>query len=32
MADNMDAALALAERCPYLEIGTIEVAEILEIK
>jgi hypothetical protein len=32
MADNMDAALALAERCPYLEIGTIEVAEVLEMK
>src|ERR1700730_4083598 len=27
MADSMDAALELAQQCPYLEIGTIEVAE-----
>ena len=26
-ADSMDAALEMVKRCPYLEIGTIEVAE-----
>jgi hypothetical protein len=32
MADNMEAALELAKCCPYLEIGTIEVAEVMEMK
>lgn len=32
MASSMDAALELAQRCPYLEIGTIEVAQVLEMK
>ena len=27
-ADSMAAALQLAKACPYLEIGTIEVAEV----
>ncbi len=30
-ADNMDAALEMAKGCPYLEIGTIEVAEVKEM-
>lgn len=30
-ADSMDAALELARRCPYLEHGTIEVAEVKKI-
>jgi hypothetical protein len=32
MADNMDAALEMAQRCPYLVYGTIEVAEVVEMK
>jgi hypothetical protein len=32
VSDNMDAALALAQRCPFLDIGMIEVAEIMEMK
>ena len=32
MADNMDAALEMAQRCPYLVYGTIEVAEVMEMK
>ena len=31
-ADNMDAALEIARRCPFLEIGTIEVAEAMEMR
>src|SRR5262249_60288772 len=31
-ADSMDAALEIAQRCPYLDIGTIEVAEVMEMK
>ena len=27
-ADSMDAALEMAKVCPYLELGTIEVAEV----
>jgi hypothetical protein len=27
-ADNMDAALEMAKGCPFLEIGTLEVAEV----
>lgn len=30
-ADNMDAAIAIAKRCPHLDIGTIEVAEAMEM-
>jgi hypothetical protein len=32
MADNMDAALKMAQRCPYVDHGTIEVAEVMEMK
>jgi YCII-related domain len=31
-ADSLDAAVALARQCPFLEIGTIEVAEAMEMK
>ena len=30
LADNMDAALKIAQSCPFLEIGAIEVAEAME--
>ena len=30
-ADSMDAALEMAKGCPHLEIGTIEVAEVMEM-
>ncbi len=30
-ADSMDAALEMAKGCPYLEYGTIEVAEVKEM-
>lgn len=30
-AGSMDAALAIAEGCPYLEYGTIEVAQAMEM-
>ena len=32
LADNMDAALDIEQRCPFLEIGTIEVAEAMEMR
>lgn len=32
LADNMDAALDIAQRCPFLEIGTIEIAEAVEMR
>ena len=32
LADNMDAALDIARRCPFLDIGTIEVAEAMEMR
>ena len=32
LADNMEAALDIAKRCPFLEIGTIEVAEAMEMR
>jgi hypothetical protein len=32
LADNVDAALDIAQRCPFLEIGTIEVAEAMEMR
>jgi hypothetical protein len=30
-ADTMDAALDIAKRCPFLDIGAIEVAEVKEM-
>jgi hypothetical protein len=30
-ADGMDVALEMAKRCPWLEMGTIEVAEVREM-
>jgi hypothetical protein len=30
-ADNMDEALEIAKECPFLEVGTLEVAEITEM-
>ncbi len=30
-ADNMEAALEMAKRCPHLEHGTVEVAEVMEM-
>ena len=30
-ADNMDAALEMAKACPFVEMGTIEVAEAMEL-
>lgn len=30
-ANNMDDALKIAKRCPFLEIGTLEVAEVREM-
>ncbi len=29
--DSMDAALEMAKACPFLEIGTVEVAEVMEM-
>jgi YCII-related domain len=31
-ADSMEAALDMAKACPFLEMGTIEVAQIMEMK
>ncbi len=31
-ADNMDAAIEMAKRCPHLEHGTVDVAEAMEMK
>ncbi len=30
-ADDMDAALEMAKACPFLEIGTLEVAEVRQM-
>jgi hypothetical protein len=30
-ADSIDVALEMAKACPYLEVGTIEVAEMVEM-
>ncbi len=30
-ADSLDAAVEIAKGCPYLEFGTIEVAEVMEM-
>ena len=32
LADNIDAALGIAQSCPFLEIGTIEIAEAMEMR
>ena len=32
LADDMDAALDIARRCPFLEIGSIELAEAMEMR
>jgi hypothetical protein len=32
LADNMDEALEIAQRCPFLDIGTIELAEAMEMR
>ena len=31
-ADDLDAALTMVRECPHLEIGTIELAEMMEMK
>ena len=31
-AGSMDAALDMAKGCPFLEMGTIEVAEVMQMK
>ena len=31
-ADSMKAALDMAQRCPFLDIGEIQVAEVMEMK
>ncbi len=31
-AANLDAAVDMAKKCPHLDIGTIEVAEIMDMK
>jgi len=31
-ADSLEAALELAKKCPHLDHGTIEVAEVMEMK
>ena len=31
-ADSLVGALEIAQRCPFLDIGTIEVAEVMEMK
>ncbi len=30
-ADSMDAAVAMVKGCPFLEMGTVEVAEVMEM-
>jgi len=30
-ADSMDAAIEMAKGCPHLEMGTVEIAELLEM-
>ena len=30
-ADSMDAALEMAKACPFLDIGALEVAEVMEM-
>ncbi len=31
-ADSMEDAVAMAKRCPHLEHGTVEVAEVMDMK
>ncbi|NNG05668.1 MAG: hypothetical protein HKM95_16420 [Inquilinus sp.] len=31
-ADTLEAALEMAKACPFLEVGTIEVAQVMEMK
>lgn len=31
-ADSMDAAVEIAQACPFLEMGTLEVAEIMKME
>ncbi|MCG8571680.1 MAG: YciI family protein [Spirochaetes bacterium] len=31
-AENMDKALQMAQSCPFLEMGTLEVAQVMEMK
>jgi len=31
-ADSLETALEFARRCPYLDYGTLEVAEVMEMK
>lgn len=31
-ADDMDAALVMAKACPFLEMGTLEVAEVMNMQ
>lgn len=31
-ADSLDAAVDMAKACPHLDIGTIEVAEVMDMK
>ena len=31
-ADDMDSALEMAKACPFLDMGTLEVAEVMEMK
>jgi len=31
-ADSMDAALEMAKGCPFLEHGTVDVAEVMEMR
>jgi len=31
-ADDLDSAVKIAQRCPFLDIGTIELAEVMEMK
>ncbi len=30
-ADSMDAALEMAKECPFLKVGTVDVAEVMEM-
>jgi hypothetical protein len=31
-ADDMNAVIEIAQRCPFLDIGTIEVAEMMQMR
>ena len=31
-ADDLEGALDMAKACPFLEMGTLEVAEVMEMK